>query len=382
MNNQSPWRIEILREPGALSALRAEWNDLWLVCPEATEAQSWAWQNLYWQHVARGHRSLVVTARDTAGKLVAAGALEIRRDRASLLTVLGFSGEHDADYHVLLRRPDVPLTAGREMFVELLRATGGEISGAEFLNLPGGSWTAEALRLAVPDLGAFAETGLRRESETYAITLPASMEEYWAGFSKKTRDRLRGKQRKFEREMKPEFRVHADAAHAAEALDDIERVDRSRWGAATKFGDTRQRAFLRGMITELLEAKVARVFTLHAGGRCVAFNVGFLLHGSMKFPYLAHVTDLPGNYSVGLINNLLAIEHCIAQGVREYDLTRGSEGYKSLLGGAARANVRYLFWRDAQRGALAGFNRKFVAPLLRNSFARRIYRAVRGRQQS
>ena len=93
-------------------------------------------------------------------------------------------------------------------------------------------------------------------------------------------------------------------------------------------------------LRESLEAGLARVFTLHAEGRCVAFNVGFVLGDAIRMPYLAHDATMPGSYSVGLINNLLAIEHCLQSGLKEFDLTRGSEGYKSLLGGEARHHGR------------------------------------------
>ncbi len=372
-----PFRIAILRGREELARLESQWTSLWRACPEATEAQTWAWQHLYWTHVARGRECIVITARDGAGALCAAAAFEIRRDRHLLLKVLSFSGEHDADYHCILRVAGAPVSLGAEMFARLVREAGPQVSRLELNNMPKKSWTAEALRLAASALGAFGEGARQRESETYAIPLPASMDDYWATFSKKTRDRLKGKLRKFQREMQTEFRVTTDARTAALLLDEIETVDRARWGAATKFGDDAQRKFLREMITELLAAGIARVFTLYANGRCVAFNAGFLLNGSMKFPYLAHDTSLPGNYSVGLLNNILAIEHCIQNGVREYDLTRGSEGYKSLLGGEARHNVHCVAWRSEAHGALGAFNARVASPLLRNSVTRRMRRWLR-----
>jgi CelD/BcsL family acetyltransferase involved in cellulose biosynthesis len=370
------FQVSILRGSDALVPLREEWTALWHDCAEATEAQTFAWQHLYWKHVARARRCLLIIARDGAGKLSAAAAFEIRRHRHTLLNVLSFSGEHDADYHCILRVPGAPVSLGREMLVALWREAGRHVSCIELTNVPARSWTAEALRAAQPGLGEFGSGAHLRESETYAIPLPATMDEYWAGFSKKTRDRLKGKLRKFQREMQPEFRVATDARNAASLLDEIETVDRSRWGAATKFADVAQRNFLREMIEELLGTGIARVFTLHVGGKCVAFNVGFLLHGSIRFPYLAHDISLPGNYSVGLINNILAIEHCIQNGIREYDLTRGSEGYKSLLGGEPRHNLQCEMYRSRAHRALGAFNAKFLSRLLRNSFTRRIYRSL------
>jgi CelD/BcsL family acetyltransferase involved in cellulose biosynthesis len=366
-----PSRITITRGAEELNRLRLEWQALWRDCSEATEAQSWAWQNFYWACIARGRECVIATARNDRGELLAGAVFEIRRDRRSLLKVLSFSGEHDADYHLILHRQNVPVSVGVDLLLAVFRDIGREVSFVELSNMPKQSWTAEAFRAALPR-SSFATTVQLRETETYAIALPQSIDDYWATFSKKTRDRLKGKQRKFEREMQPEFRVAIDARNVPAILDDIEAVDRLRWGAATKFNDPAQRGFLRELINDALASGMARVFTLHAGGKCVAFNVGFLCGDSLKVPYLANDITLPGNYSVGLINNVLAIEHCIQNGVREYDLTRGSEGYKSLLGGEPRHNLQCVAYRSRAHAALAAFNRQCVSPLVRNTFTRRL----------
>lgn len=377
MRGAAACRIDIHSGPESLPELRSEWERLWKLCPDATEAQTWVWQSLYWAHVARGRQCLVATARGQDGELLAVAAFEVRRDRRSFLKVLSFSGEHDADYHGILRVAGLAPAVGAQMLAAVVRAAGSAVSFIEWSNMPCDSWTAAAVRLALPAFGSFAGTAVRHESETYAILLPASMDEYWATFSKKTRDRLKGKMRKFQRELPTEFRVATDAQNVAAVLDNLEAVDRSRWGGATKFADPAQRAFLREMIAKSLEAGLARVFTLHAEGRCVAFNVGFVLGDAIRMPYLAHDASMPGSYSVGLINNLLAIEHCLQSGLKEFDLTRGSEGYKSLLGGEARHNVHFVMWRTDLHRMWGDFNRRCISPLLRNRMARRLYRCLR-----
>jgi CelD/BcsL family acetyltransferase involved in cellulose biosynthesis len=216
------------------------------------------------------------------------------------------------------------------------------------------------------------------DSQLFAIKLPASMDDYWATFSKKTRDRLKGKMRKFEREMQPQFRVTTTTENFDAVLADIEAVDRSRWGAATKFGDAGQRQFLRELIRRSVDAQLARVFTLYAQGKCVAYIVGFLAGDSLKVPYLAHDIELPGNYSVGLINNIMAIEHSISTGLREYDLTRGTEGYKAQLGGELHHNHNWLMYRSAFAKHRAQFNRVVLAPILKTAPVRALYRKIRG----
>ena len=368
--------IEVVRDDSIFLRLKDEWSALWAQCPEATEAQAWAWQRLYCSLIARLQPLLAVTARDSRGVLVALGTFSIRRDRGTLLRQLCFLGEHDVDYHGILHRENVSPALGHQMLKAACDAAGQGVSVIELTNMPENSWTAKAL--CAEGNGDFGGAITTRRSETFAIPLPATMDEYWATFSKKTRDRLKGKMRKLQREMPTEFRAHLDTRDLALLLDEVEAVDRSRWGAATKFGDDGSRTFLREMIGALMEEKLCRIFTLHVNGRCAAYIVGFVLRGALRIPYLAHDLSIPGNHSIGLINNIFAIEHCIQEGFREYDLTRGSEGYKALLGGEVRHNLHAIVYRGRATEALAGFNRKMVAPLLRNEVTRKLRRMVRG----
>jgi len=361
--------IEVHQGDGFFTSLRADWEDLWRHCPEATEAQTWHWQQLYRSHVARTEPVLAVTAR-AGGQLMALGVFSIRRDRATLQRRLGFLGEHDVDYHGILYREGTSEATGRDMLTALLQAASA-VSALEILNVPEESWT----RRVLDQCGGFAGfTGPQhlRLSERYAIPLPATMEDYWITFSKKTRDRLKGKMRKLQREFSVEFRSFTGGDGLPAVLDEMEAVERARWGAANKFGDTAARNFLRSMITALVQEKRCRIFTLQVDGRCVSYITGFILRSALRIPYLAHDISLPGNHSVGLICNLMAIEQCIREGYREYDLTRGSEGYKSLLGGELRHNCNLLRFRSRMGETLAGFNRRLVAPVLRNRFTRRL----------
>jgi CelD/BcsL family acetyltransferase involved in cellulose biosynthesis len=75
------WTVEIRRDDEALAEVRAEWNDLFARCPEATPFQAHAWLDAWWRsYGVPGRLRLVLVRLD--GKLVAAAAL-IRRRRWS-----------------------------------------------------------------------------------------------------------------------------------------------------------------------------------------------------------------------------------------------------------------------------------------------------------
>jgi CelD/BcsL family acetyltransferase involved in cellulose biosynthesis len=372
------YKTEVIHGDPVFLQLREEWDELWRECPEATEAQTLSFQRLYRKHLAGSERLISVSARDVAGRLAALGVFSIRRDRVTLQRRLGFLGEHDVDYHGMLHREGAPQTVGRDMLVAAVAATGQHVSAFEILNVPEASWTRRAVEAVGQSFQGFVGPTRTRLSERFTIPLPASMDAYWASFSKKTRDRLKGKMRKMQRECSVEFRSTTGDQNVAQVLDDIELVERNRWGNENKFGDKASRNFMRSMITELVRERRGRIFTLYADGRCVAYIVGFVLRGALRIPYLAHDISLPGNHSVGLISNVMAIEQCIRDGFQEYDLTRGSEGYKSLLRAELRHNFSAVFYRNRARERMAAFNQRWVAPLLRSRLMRRLRQLMRG----
>jgi CelD/BcsL family acetyltransferase involved in cellulose biosynthesis len=374
---QSAHSIEVIHGDKIFTYPQAEWDELWRECPEATEAQTRQWQHLYRSNVARSDALLSVTARDGTGKLAALGVFSVRFDRVTLQRRLGFLGEHDVDYHGILYREGVPESIGRDMLAAALAAA-GNVGAVEILNVPEESWTRRAVdhgSLGFPGFSGAPRTWL---SDRYTIALPATMADYWETFSKKTRDRLKGKMRKLQREFAVEFRSTTDDTNLAAVLDEVEAVERSRWGAANKFNDDASRTFLRSMITALVHEKRCRIFTMYVNGRCMSYIVGFIQRGALRIPYLAHDISFAGNHSVGLICNIMAIEQCIQDGYREYDLTRGSEGYKSLLGGELRHNFSFRLYRSRAGERIADFNQRVISPLLRSRFTRRLRQLVRG----
>jgi CelD/BcsL family acetyltransferase involved in cellulose biosynthesis len=132
------------------------------------------------------------------------------------------------------------------------------------------------------------------------------------------------------------------------------------------------------MIAELVKQQRCRIFTLRVDGICRAYIVGFCLRGAFRIPYLAHDPSMLGNFSLSLICNVMAIEQCILEGLHQYDLTRGSEGYKAHLGGVLRQNFSTVVYRNSASECLAGITKKFIAPMLHHRVTRQLRHLVRG----
>jgi CelD/BcsL family acetyltransferase involved in cellulose biosynthesis len=333
--------------------LRPEWDHLWKVCPESTESQSWQWQRLYSMHISPRLRPIFIVARDHAGALLALGIFAVRRNRATFANQLEFLGEHDADYHLILRRPELPVETGSRMFARLLAKSNGA-SVAEFCNIPTDSWTITALNQFMTTDGSWKGPVRTRLSDTYRLPLPSTMDEYWRTFSKKTRDRLKNKMRGLHRNFRVEFRVPSTEIEFEEGLKRAEGVHRLRWGASSKFNNCREAEFFRESARALFREGTCRLFLLEINGDCAAFNLGMILGKRICFPYVTHNPFVGGNYSVGLLVNLMVVEHCIGAGFESYDLTRGSEPYKALLGAGPVHNSSVILFRSQAAALLSG----------------------------
>lgn len=88
-----------------------------------------------------------------------------------------------------------------------------------------------------------------------------------------------------------------------------------------------------------------RSFILSLDGTAVAFIEGAVVRGSFKVPYMAFDPRVLRKYSIGTALTSRAIAYCIAHGYKEYDLTRGSEQYKQLLGARANVNLHMNVYR-------------------------------------
>lgn len=316
---------------------------------------------MHLQHVAIRSKLTVVSAVGRTGDVVAMAAFATRRDRRTLLRTTGFLGEGDADAHAILARPGIPESVGVDILATLMQSGGRRSSVLELRNVPQGSWTHRAVeafltRHRAP--GAQVESWQR---PTFAVPLPPTMNEYETQFKVRTSRSFQEFQRKRRNLLKDfaiEFRVCTTDEQVEETFEQIVRIDVARWGAGSRYLAPRDCAFYRAAAHDLCRRGIYRGFLLLANGRAVTYIAGARVRDSFRVPTLSHDPTFPGRYSVGKVLNVHAIERCIAEGCREYDLTRGDEDYKVWLGGILRPNVNVRLYRSRlarQAGKAAGW---------------------------
>lgn len=382
MSQQESYVIDIEEGEEAFAKLHTDWRELWSQSNEASESQTWEWQYWYWKCLAPKCHPLVIVARDRTGHCLALAAFFARRDRRSGLRVASFLGEHDADYHMILCRPRLPEAVGSGMLEALLQRVGPSVSFIELSNVPVATWTGKVLQSFL-GVGAPVVGPVRRwESQTYAVPLPRTVTQYVESLGPRTQRAYEYDARRLARDFNVGFRAYVELGDLESALDAIETVHRARWGAGSYWNRPADRTFHRMAARRFCEMGVYRAFVLYLNGDPAAFVAGVLVRGSFKVPQVGYDPTVPSRYSVGKVMHFKVIEYCINDGYLEYDLTRGSEGYKRMLGGQLHCNLHARLYRSRLDLMVEPVTSRVVPVLRRQSWLQGLCRLVAGRGAS
>ncbi|WCO65843.1 GNAT family N-acetyltransferase [Iamia majanohamensis] len=327
--------VEVLDDPAQLVRLRAAWDRLWHEVPAAHPFLHWAWAATWWDHfgaVARpavATRLRVLVVRDGDEVLAICPWCEVTtrpRGPMSVRTLVGL-GQEDADLGGVLIGPGRSEVAAlvAEVVADELRAQ------PTVLNLT-------RVRDDDPLLQAFQAVGgpglvLQRESTDPfpVLDLPDEGSSEVVALLLKRND-VRRRWRRLGETGDLRF-VPRQEGPVDVALDEFLRLHDLRWSVRDDepngiFATRRGRAFVREVSDRLDEARMLELsFVLHRG-RPVAARYG-LRRGSRYFglksgwdPRLARYG--PGHMVLGKV-----VEHDAAEGVRSFELMRGSGSHKT-----------------------------------------------------
>lgn len=330
LRNDDAWRDE---------HLRTTWRTLWSQTSGATQFQTWEWQYSYWRHVTKQARTYLLTAGEPEPSLL--GVFSRFRDKLSGLEKIAFLGEEKSDYRMLLVQPGVSEVVGVVALSELVKRLRSQVSFVNFGNVPESSWTARVLTL----LQQSQRTELCRfvTSETFAVSLPETLEEYLERLGAKTRRAFNHDRRLLQKDHDVKFEVFANADERC--LSAIEAIDKARWGDASNFWRWDLREFERSAARGLSELGVFLAGVLHVDDRPLAFIHGAVVHSSWLMMRTGYDPHFAPKLSIGKATFLYAIQHAIERGLRECDLMRGGETYKTWLGATAHTNFHLRIYR-------------------------------------
>jgi CelD/BcsL family acetyltransferase involved in cellulose biosynthesis len=264
------------------------------------------------------------------------------RDKRSGLSKVAFVGDDQADYHMLLVRPDVPESIGARAIAVLLKQQLRRVSFVSLSNVPERSWTGRALVLA--QAGQNAHLSRFFTTEAFAVSLPRTPEEYLAGLGKWTRHHARDGLRRLQRNFDVRFEVFSDASERS--LVAIESIDRARWSDASRYWRSGLREFERSCMRGLSSSGRFLAIVLWLNGRPTAFVYGGVSGTVWLMLRTGYDPSIAPKMSVGKVTFLYAIQHAIERGLSECDLSRGGEAYKRWLGGTVRKNLQFMVYRS------------------------------------
>jgi CelD/BcsL family acetyltransferase involved in cellulose biosynthesis len=360
----------------AFHTLRDEWEKLWWLSEDATESQTWQWQYLYWKHLAPKTHPVIIVARDSHGVCAALAAFFICRDQLSWVSKAAFLGDKKPDYHVIVARPNLPETVGIKILEHFAIKFRKRVPYFELTNVPENSYTGTILRQFLVDKTTPEAKTLRWQSQTYAVPLPKTVEEYLKQLGPRSRRDFRYDRKKLCNEFSVDFRVYSALDNLDEVLDAIEIVDRARWGANSLYAVTSQRSFERSIARAFCEMGIYRGFVLYLNGKPSAFVTAALVRNSLKLASIGYDRSVPGKLSIGKVTNFYAIEYCIQRGYREYDLTRGPEEYKKWLGAIPSTNLHVRHYRTRFDELVNSGGKRIVSFLRDQIWLRKIYHTL------
>jgi len=327
----SPCQVLVISRERDLPSIEPEWNIL-LQASNATVFQSFEWVTSCWKHY-RGASQLYCMAFRVDGQLVGLAPLSRRTIRfpIRLCTVLEFIGRPHGDYNDLLVRPGFEQPVVRTLVAHF--ASGA--ARAEVFDLDEVPPSSSLMQYLVPEAQRAGIEPLVQTGVVCPFTpLPASFEEFLTSLGPNTRYNFKRKWAKLSENHKVvERTLRRDDEDLSGGLESFMRIHTARWtglGFPSAFDSPVHRSFISEVSHRFALRDWLRLYLLGVDGVDVAASLEFA-HRGRVYMYNSNASGPPEvmKQSPGLLVKLSAIRQGINEHMREYDMLRGEESYKS-----------------------------------------------------
>ena len=310
--------------------LADDWQHIYESMPASSAFDALEWNRLWWKHFGGESKLMLrsVVRPDGSTAIIAPLRLDSNNDEGvctflggtDLVDYLGF--KHDAE----LRTDDV------QVLLESLY-TDPEISALVLESLPEDSHTIHAIKDVAEKIGW--EVHIWEEGVAPRVSLPSTVDDYYASLTKKHRHELRRKLRRLYSAGDVE---QIELTTPGDILDRIgDFIDLHRGSSIDKqeFMTAERECFFREMAVNLAEKNITRLYFLTLNDEIVATSLAFKV-GTVKYLYNSGYDPDRSWLAVGLLNHAINILASIGQGITVYDFMRGDERYKYHLGAVDR----------------------------------------------
>lgn len=364
------YSVRALTRLDEVGAIADAWHRLLLASPTATAFASPAWVLTWYRHFQpRGGIHVVTVWR--GGELV--GVAPFARTRAggahAGFTLLVSAGTEHGDYGDPVLGPD-PLPVARLVADHLAHLVRHENTAVNLRRLCDDSPLLAVLEAR--DDVACAPMGLEAGN---AVVRFADMDDPRAALDRIARKRDLPRLRRRLTEAHGEVEFVAEAPDTRLALDHMRDFLSRRWAPGEGprlFTAPGREAFTRDATAALVEAGLARVAMLTAGGRPVAVSIDHVVGGRLLGDATSYDPDLR-RFSVGLLHLHEVLAAALADGLDEVDLRAGDFPYKDQWATSARRTRSVALVRAGVLGRAQHAARRMAM----SARARRIARAER-----
>jgi CelD/BcsL family acetyltransferase involved in cellulose biosynthesis/predicted ATP-grasp superfamily ATP-dependent carboligase len=298
----------VIRRLDDLDAARGPWTSL----AERSDNifSTWEWADVWWRHFGDGRTPMItsVSVRDRPVAIV-----PIYAERRPAVKLARFLGHGVADQlGPVCRQNDVTLA------IEAMghASRGGRVLLAERMK-DDRDWARETGGLVIHE----------EVSPIVALADEESWESYLRRHSANFRQQVRRRMRRLER-LGLRYRLASDPGRLQSDFDSLLALHAARWGkGSSAFGGERE-AFHREFAALALARGWLRLWLAEVDGQPIAAWYGFRFAG-VEYYYQAGRDPAWDRYSIGAGILEHSIREAFADGMREYRLLRGPEGYKN-----------------------------------------------------
>lgn len=304
--------LQVERVEG-LEALREDWTRLAELSGDVF--RTWEWAETWWRHFGQDRRLLLFACRNANGRVEA--ILPLYEARRWPLRLVRFLGHGPGDRLGPICAPESIPAAADALRRALWQAPEPwDLFLGERLPSEEG-WA--------PLLGG---PPIRHEPSPILATEGRTWDEYMGSRSANFRSQVRRRERRLAQAHDLRYRMVEDPASLEREMDTLCRLHAARWdGESSGALSGGREAFHRDLAARALERGWLRLWMLDVDGRTVAAWYGYRF-GEVEWYYQAGRDPDWDHASVGSVLFVHTIREAFNDGMQEYRLLRGGEGYK------------------------------------------------------
>ncbi|MFZ0945098.1 MAG: GNAT family N-acetyltransferase [Syntrophobacteraceae bacterium] len=365
-SDKSPYTFEMIESSESLAALRPRWESLLKIADRPGLFFHWDWNYAWWQSFSKNDDRLVVVLAERNGEPFGLAPFFVRRSNYYGVPrrLLRFIGEGHSDRADVLVREHTPIFY-RDLFAFLCERVEWDL--IYLRELPEGSGLLDWARTS--GMLAYVE----EDSECPYIPFSADMtpESFRQSLSRKTRAEFRSVARRLKEIGEGSFHhrsITGPEDLVLEQLRDIEiNSAKGTRNIHLVFSPEGNFSFQKRLLGQFNGSVQPLLSTLELNGETIAYLYGFVTDRVYHAYNMAFLPEY-ARVSPGKFLMQEAIEHCIREGLSEFDFLRGGSYIKSKWTDRHRRQEHLTIFRNSLLNRVHGWAifdlRPKIKPLL------------------